>query len=73
MPGVVFGLVITVAFVRLNGGNLGIRLSNAEPLTASDDALLDSLALGDCSRGTLFGDRPRRFNLAAPWPTVQIV
>jgi putative ABC transport system permease protein len=32
MPGVVFGLLITVAFVRLNGDNLGIRLSNAEPL-----------------------------------------
>ena len=32
MPGVVFGLVITVAIVRLNGDNLGIRLSNAEPL-----------------------------------------
>ena len=28
----VFGLLITVAFVRLNGDNLGIRLSNAEPL-----------------------------------------
>ena len=32
MPGVVFGLLITVAIVRLNGDNLGIRLSNAEPL-----------------------------------------
>ena len=32
MPGVVFGLLITVAFVRLKGDNLGIRLSNAEPL-----------------------------------------
>ena len=32
MPGVVFGLLITVALVRLNGDNLGIRLSNAEPL-----------------------------------------
>jgi putative ABC transport system permease protein len=32
MPGVVFGLLITVALVRLNGDNLGIRLSKAEPL-----------------------------------------
>jgi putative ABC transport system permease protein len=32
MPGVVFGLLITVAIVRLQGDNLGIRLSNAEPL-----------------------------------------
>ena len=32
MPGVVLGLLITVAIVRLNSDNLGIRLSNAEPL-----------------------------------------
>ena len=32
MPGVVFGLLITLAIVRLQGDNLGIRLSNAEPL-----------------------------------------
>jgi len=32
MPGVVFGLLITAAIVRLQGDNLGIRLSNAEPL-----------------------------------------
>jgi predicted permease len=32
MPGVVVGLLITVAFVRLKGDNLGIQLSNAEPL-----------------------------------------
>jgi putative ABC transport system permease protein len=32
MPGVVLGLLITVAIVRLNGDNMGIRLSNAEPL-----------------------------------------
>ena len=32
MPGVAFGLLITVAIVRLNGDNLGIRLSNVEPL-----------------------------------------
>jgi putative ABC transport system permease protein len=32
MPGVLFGLLITVAIVRLQGDNLGIRLSNAEPL-----------------------------------------
>jgi len=32
MPGVVFGLLITLAIVRLQGDNLGVRLSNAEPL-----------------------------------------
>ena len=32
MPGVVLGLLITAAIVRLQGDNLGIRLSNAEPL-----------------------------------------
>ncbi len=32
IPGVLFGLVITVGIVRLQGDNLGIRLSNAEPL-----------------------------------------
>ena len=32
MPGVLFGLLITVGIVRLQGDNLGIRLSNAEPL-----------------------------------------
>src|SRR5262245_30897172 len=32
MPGVVCGLLITLAIVRLQGNNLGIRLSNAEPL-----------------------------------------
>jgi ABC-type lipoprotein release transport system permease subunit len=32
MPGVAFGLLITLAIVRLQGDNLGIRLSNAEPL-----------------------------------------
>lgn len=32
MPGVVFGLLITLGIVRLQGDNLGIRLSNAEPL-----------------------------------------
>lgn len=32
MPGVAFGLLITVGIVRLQGDNLGIRLSNAEPL-----------------------------------------
>jgi len=32
LPGVVFGLLISTAIVRLNGDNLGIRLSNAEPL-----------------------------------------
>jgi ABC-type antimicrobial peptide transport system permease subunit len=32
MPGVIFGLLIAAAIVRLNGDNLGIRLTNAEPL-----------------------------------------
>jgi ABC-type antimicrobial peptide transport system permease subunit len=32
MPGVVLGLLIAGVIVRLNGDNLGIRLSNAEPL-----------------------------------------
>ena len=32
MPGVIFGLLIAAALVRLNGENLGIRLSNAQPL-----------------------------------------
>ena len=32
MPGVAVGLVITVGIVRLNGENLGIPLSNVEPL-----------------------------------------
>jgi len=32
MPGVGFGLLISAAIVRLNGDNLGIQLTNAEPL-----------------------------------------
>jgi len=32
MPGVIFGLLIAAAIVRLNGDNLGIRLTHAEPL-----------------------------------------
>jgi predicted permease len=32
MPGVMFGLLIATAIVRLNGDNLGMTLSNAEPL-----------------------------------------
>ncbi len=31
-PGVAFGLLVSAAIVRLNGNNLGIQLSNAEPL-----------------------------------------
>jgi ABC-type antimicrobial peptide transport system permease subunit len=31
-PGVVIGLLITAALVRLNGGILGVPLSNMEPL-----------------------------------------
>jgi predicted permease len=32
LPGVVVGIILTVAFTRLNGDNLGIPLSNVEPL-----------------------------------------
>ena len=32
MPGVVVGLILTAALVRLNGDNMGIPLSNVEPL-----------------------------------------
>jgi putative ABC transport system permease protein len=32
MPGVIIGVLIAAAIVRLNGDNLGIKLSNAEPL-----------------------------------------
>ena len=32
MPGVAVGLILTVALVRLNGENMGIPLSNVEPL-----------------------------------------
>ena len=32
LPGVVAGLILTAAFVRLNGDNMGIPLSNVEPL-----------------------------------------
>jgi putative ABC transport system permease protein len=32
MPGVAVGLVITAALIRLNGENMGIPLSNVEPL-----------------------------------------
>jgi putative ABC transport system permease protein len=32
MPGVGFGLLVAAAFVRVKGDNLGIRLSNADPL-----------------------------------------
>ena len=31
-PGVVVGLILTAALVRLNGENMGIPLSNVEPL-----------------------------------------
>jgi ABC-type antimicrobial peptide transport system permease subunit len=32
LPGVVVGIILTVAFTRVNGDNLGIPLSNVEPL-----------------------------------------
>ena len=32
LPGVVVGLILTAAFARVNGDNLGIPLSNVEPL-----------------------------------------
>jgi len=50
-PGVMVGLVITAAIIRLSGDNMGIKLSDAEPLayvagaaTAVLVALLASLA-----------------------------
>ena len=32
LPGVVVGIILTIAFTRVNGDNLGIPLSNVEPL-----------------------------------------
>ena len=32
LPGVVVGLILTAAFIRVNGDNMGIPLSNVEPL-----------------------------------------
>ena len=32
LPGVVVGLILTAAFIRVNGENMGIPLSNVEPL-----------------------------------------
>ena len=32
LPGVVIGIILTAAFVRVNGDNMGIPLSNVEPL-----------------------------------------
>ena len=32
LPGVVVGVILTVAFTRVNGDNMGIPLSNVEPL-----------------------------------------
>ncbi len=32
LPGVVVGVILTVAFTRINGDNMGIPLSNVEPL-----------------------------------------
>jgi putative ABC transport system permease protein len=33
LPGVVIGLILTVAFIRLNGEKMGIALSNVESLS----------------------------------------
>ena len=33
LPGVVLGLILTAAFIRLNGENMGIPLSNVENLS----------------------------------------
>jgi hypothetical protein len=33
LPGVVVGLILTAAFIRLNGDNMGIPLSNVECLS----------------------------------------
>jgi len=32
LPGVIVGVILTVAFTRVNGDNMGIPLSNMEPL-----------------------------------------
>jgi predicted permease len=40
MPGVMFGLLITAAIVRLNGDNRGLKLSHAEPLAYVASAAL---------------------------------
>ena len=42
-PGVVVGLTVALAFVRANGDNLGIRLSNADPLAYVAGAALTLL------------------------------
>jgi ABC-type lipoprotein release transport system permease subunit len=39
-PGVALGLVVALAFVRLNGDNLGIRLSHADPLAYTAGAAI---------------------------------
>jgi predicted permease len=40
LPGVIFGLLLALAFVRLNGDNLGIRLSSAQPVAYIVGAVL---------------------------------
>ena len=32
LPGVIVGVILTAAFIRINGDNMGIPLSNVEPL-----------------------------------------
>lgn len=43
MPGVFVGLLITAAIVRLQGDNMGIQLSNAEPLAYVFGAVIAAL------------------------------
>ena len=40
MPGVVVGLILTAALVRINGENMGIPLSNMEPLAYAAGAVV---------------------------------
>ena len=44
LPGVAVGVILTAAFVRLNGDNMGLPLSNAEPLAYVAGAAIAVLA-----------------------------
>ncbi|HET9373142.1 MAG TPA: FtsX-like permease family protein, partial [Vicinamibacterales bacterium] len=44
LPGVAVGVILTAAFVRLNGDNMGLPLSNAEPLAYAAGAAIAVLA-----------------------------
>jgi predicted permease len=51
LPGVVVGMILTAAFVRLNGDNLGIPLSNVEPLAYVVGAVITVLVAVVASLG----------------------